>query len=329
MTKSSQFLYVFIVLLITQTTLSGMTAESKQEDSVSQSIKKAGAEENPEEQKKILLSHEDQFLIVGYLKRVSGCTKAEELDGLLYDLMHDQKLNMPRDGIDESGDRQKLIINTVADMLRKSNINLTMLRGTDQATVLHCAAARGDCTVVEIVCLAGANTSARDAFGETAMHYAAYKGTNDERNAEVCMLLGSKFEASVCVMNTNQETPLHRAAEFKKAHCCRVLIDLGSIKGFLNEQWQTAFFQAATNRDPTLCALFINAGYDWTAVDKTGKSVRDYAPKIIDKLVWEKRKADLVWVLSGMLQTMLSLFEKPEEGVVEATGDQKEDGPIS
>src|SRR5579862_8861405 len=105
MTKSSQFLYVFIVLLITQTTLAGMTEPKKEDGAADQVVKKAG-EKNLEEQKKILLSDEDQFLIAGYVKRAPGCTKAEELDGLLYDLMHDQKLNMPRDGIDESGDRQ-------------------------------------------------------------------------------------------------------------------------------------------------------------------------------------------------------------------------------
>lgn len=110
---------------------------------------------------------------------------------------------------------------------------------------LHCAAARGHLNVCKILINAGADVTAKNLDGATALHYLARMGASDNGKlfSEVLKLMLKKG-AMVNEVNGHAETPLHQAAMKGSVLAVDVLLQNKADPNMQNEFGETALHYA-------------------------------------------------------------------------------------
>ena len=104
------------------------------------------------------------------------------------------------------------------------------LRDAQQCTALVCAAQYGDALSTPLLLRHGSDVHAVDESGDTALHWAAYKGHDD-----VCLILAEFAPTTVPSLlertDTFGQTTLHLAALRGNVRAAKVLIELGAAVG--------------------------------------------------------------------------------------------------
>lgn len=125
-------------------------------------------------------------------------------------------------------------------------------------TGLHIAWSRGDLEAAEIFLDAGADISATDKLGRTALHFAASIGTN----LELIELLVNKG-AQVNAQSTGGETPLMKAIAFDNADAAKLLLEHGADAEIENSMNRNSYSFAKASKNPEiLAALGIDSAGD-------------------------------------------------------------------
>jgi ankyrin repeat protein len=152
-----------------------------------------------------------------------------------------------------------------ARALLKQGADVSAAQG-DGMTALHWAAERGDLAMTEMLVYAGANVSSVTRIGAyTPLHLAAKSG-----NGPVVRAL-LKAGANVSAKSTNSGvTPLHLAAASGGVDAVTALLDKGADVDAREGEWQQTplIFAASENRVDVL-NLLIKRGADVKAVTKT------------------------------------------------------------
>ena len=104
-----------------------------------------------------------------------------------------------------------------------------------KTTPLFAAAFRGHAEVVKVFLEHGANASAKDAYGFTALHRSAVMG-----HKEVVVLLLEKGGADVSAIDAAGMTALHRSSRWGHEEVVRMLLDHGADVSVKDNVGETA-----------------------------------------------------------------------------------------
>ena len=154
----------------------------------------------------------------------------------------------------------------------------------DGMTALHHAAERGDAAMVEMLVYAGANLGAMTRIGEyTPLHVASQSGNA----AVVQALLNAGANASARTTTTGV-TPLHLAAAAGNADVVKMLLDRGADANARDAEWgQTPLmFAAALNRADAI-KMLLARGADPRITTKTIDIVKQSA---LDRAATERQR---------------------------------------
>jgi len=154
----------------------------------------------------------------------------------------------------------------------------------DGMTALHHAAVRGDAAMVEMLVYAGANVGAMTRIGQyTPLHVASQSGNA----AVVQALLNAGANASARTTTTGV-TPLHLAAAAGNADVVKMLLDRGADANARDAEWgQTPLmFAAALNRADAI-KMLLARGADPRITTKTIDIVKQSA---LDRAATERQR---------------------------------------
>ncbi|MBQ7543717.1 MAG: ankyrin repeat domain-containing protein [Synergistaceae bacterium] len=123
-------------------------------------------------------------------------------------------------------------------------------RGADLLSVCW----SGSSAEIEGAIRRGANLNAKDKYGWTALHWAAYRGLSD--TAELLL----RYGADVNARNVNGSTALHEAARSDHASTARVLLRYGADTNATNDYGRTALRLAAERGSREVAELLRTSG---------------------------------------------------------------------
>ena len=146
--------------------------------------------------------------------------------------------------------------------------------GISHRTPLQEALRRGSLPSVQALLAAGAAVDARDASGQTALHYAA----DEDPPALIQALLAA--HADVAARSNSGETPLHRANNHRSVANAQALLAAGAPVDARNGRGETALFEAARNDSPELIQVLLAAGADPAARDSGRTTPLEIARKV-------------------------------------------------
>ena len=190
-----------------------------------------------------------------------------------------------------------------------------MLDGTDLPP-LHSASRDGDLGAVRSL-LKRTDASARDAWGETPLHWAS-----TAKVAECLVAAG----ASVNVQDPTGDTPLHWAVENANAAVAGLLLESNAEVNAANRRGDTPLHAAASSGDWGILRLVLDKGGDanlgvyarsdaaWAWLDGflTAEKVKQLLPEAAD-LVVERYRLPKIRSLNFLVRGLL------EEGVAAST----------
>ena len=133
------------------------------------------------------------------------------------------------------------------------------------------AAERGCLELAERFVAAGADISARDRFGNTALNIAASMGHKDV----IGFLIGQG--SNILKPNLAGSTPLLRAVENDRRRAAKLLLKAGADPNIGNLKGIQPLTAAAFNGNDRMVALLLEHGADPTHKDRTGKMAIIYA----------------------------------------------------
>ena len=146
--------------------------------------------------------------------------------------------------------------------------------GISHRTPLQEALRHGSVPSVQALLAAGAAVDARDASGQTALHYAA----DEDPPALVQALIAA--HADVAARSNSGETPLHRANNHRSVANAQALLAAGAPVDARNGRGETALFEAARNDSPELIQVLLAAGADPAARDSGRTTPLEIARKV-------------------------------------------------
>ncbi|HEU0108026.1 MAG TPA: ankyrin repeat domain-containing protein, partial [Vicinamibacteria bacterium] len=161
----------------------------------------------------------------------------------------------------------------VATLLR-AKASTSAACGISHRTPLQEALRHGSLSSVQALLAAGAAVDARDAGGQTALHYAA----DEDPQALVQALIAA--HADVAARSNGGETPLHRANNHRSVANVQALLAAGAPVDARNGRGETALFEAARNDSPELIAVLLAAGADPAARDAGRTTPMEIARKV-------------------------------------------------
>jgi ankyrin repeat protein len=142
---------------------------------------------------------------------------------------------------------------------------------SNDSTPLHYAVSAGHRAMTELLLQRGADTSARNSFGQTALHVAAQNGFQAVAEA----LIAGK--ADVNSMTSKQETPLHAAAGRGHVDLVKFLISKGAKLDVKSESGSTPVMRAATSGHSETLTVLLAAKANPNLEDKEGRTALSYA----------------------------------------------------
>lgn len=150
-------------------------------------------------------------------------------------------------------------------------VDINVVDTANLNTKLLEAAEEGDTSLVETLIRKGADINAKDWYGDTPLHIAAWKD-----HAETCILL-IESGADMQAKNLSGDTPLHTAARMDRTKICKLLLDHGADINAKSDSDQTALSWAAYLGYPKTCAMLLARGADVNAKDKYGHTPLHWA----------------------------------------------------
>ena len=118
------------------------------------------------------------------------------------------------------------------------------------------------------------NLNAKDKYGATPMHQAAWEGRTDI--VEALIKAGADKDAKDNILGN---TPLHRAALWGETKTVQALIAAGADKEAKNEYGNTPMHRAAENGQTEIVRALIKAGADKEAKDNDGETPLHWAAR--------------------------------------------------
>jgi ankyrin repeat protein len=146
------------------------------------------------------------------------------------------------------------------ELIREGPVNQADARGT---TPLHYAAAFGSVEAMQLLIAAGADLSARNGLGATALIYAAPSAKR------VKLLLDAGADATLAT-KAGRSALIVAAGRGGGYEAAKLLLDAGSAVNSADEDGRTALLEAASYGDLDTVRLLLYRGADAKAVDKTG-----------------------------------------------------------
>ncbi|KAH0557050.1 hypothetical protein GP486_005162, partial [Trichoglossum hirsutum] len=144
----------------------------------------------------------------------------------------------------------------------------------DGRTALHQAAYMGDKELVRLLLEKGADVTATDGDGMTALHWSACKGGD-----EAVVLLLLERGADIQAKYSGGGTALHRAARGGHEAVTKLLLAKGADRTMQNEEGLYPVHEAASEGHEALVALLLGGGADAGVRDTHGKTAMHAAAR--------------------------------------------------
>jgi ankyrin repeat protein len=138
-------------------------------------------------------------------------------------------------------------------------------------TVLHEAASRGNCPIVELLLAHGADVNAENIYGLRALHFAC--NTFQDNPEVVNLLIAHGADIEAC--STAGDTPLILSSRHHKPRIMAALLDHGADAGVHNNDGKTPLHHASTwfgSEHHELAKSLLEHGADVNATDNHGET---------------------------------------------------------
>ena len=149
------------------------------------------------------------------------------------------------------------------------------------------AARKERAAAVRELIAAGANLSARELWGNTPLHEAAWYG--NEAVARALLRAGAQAQRP----NRRGSTPLHRAACKNRVGCVQLLLDAGALPNARDKEDETPLHEAARYRSAEAARLLLAHGAEVDARNKHGM------PPLHAAIITESTECESVLLAAG------------------------------
>lgn len=170
-------------------------------------------------------------------------------------------------------------------------------KADEDVTPLHNAVENESRELVELLISRGANVNERNAYGETALHYAAFwlnfnfdRPGLFQKRRDIIMLLVS-HGIDVNAFDEDGKTAFAWAASFSNLDIAKMLLSVGANPKTVDRDGFTALHLAVSEDcEPDFVDFLIEIGIDINARSFSGKSALDYAMdfekgEVVEKLI--------------------------------------------
>ncbi|KAJ6640892.1 5-formyltetrahydrofolate cyclo-ligase [Pseudolycoriella hygida] len=162
----------------------------------------------------------------------------------------------------------------ITSLLIQNGANVNYPKGLLKTAVEH-----GNERMVELLLQNQVNVNSVDSLGETALHFASYKGY--EKIVEKLLKKG----ANVNLEDVSGKTALHQAASFGREKVAELLLQNGANINQKDTQGKTALHFAAEHGHTKVVDLLREKGADINVVDNRGKTAAESTATLTTKKV--------------------------------------------